>query len=212
MTKKQKALFAIETLKKKYPDAICSLEYEKPHELLISTRLAAQCTDARVNMITPALFARFPSIDAFADADVHEVEELVRSCGFYKTKAADIVNMCRMLREVYDYILPDTVEELTKLPGVGRKTANIIVGDVYHKPAVVCDTHCIRISGRLGLTDATKDPFKAEMQLQKILLPEESSDFCHRLVLFGRETCSARRPLCFQCELQDICSYKKEQK
>ena len=173
MTKKQRAMAAVEGLKALYPDAICSLTAENPLQLLIATRLSAQCTDARVNLVTPALFARFPTLDSLAEADDAEVGEYIRSCGLYKTKAKDIVAMCRMLRDVYGGVIPDTVEELTKLPGVGRKTANLVCGDVYGKPAVVADTHCIRITGRLGLTDGSKDPYKVEMQLKKVLPPEQ---------------------------------------
>lgn len=205
MTKKQRAIAAVEGLKARYPEAICSLTADNPLHLLIAVRLSAQCTDARVNLVTPALFSRFPTLDSLADADPEEVGEYIRSCGLYKTKAKDIVAMCRMLREVYGGNIPDTVEELTKLPGVGRKTANLVCGDVYGKPAVVADTHCIRITGRLGLTDGTKDPYKVEMQLRKILPPAESNDFCHRLVLFGRDTCSARSPKCGECPLREFC-------
>lgn len=205
MTKMQRAQAAVEGLKTLYPDAICSLTAENPLQLLIATRLSAQCTDARVNLVTPALFARFPSLNSLADADAEEVGDYIRSCGLYKTKAKDIVAMCRMLRDVYDGVIPDTVEELTKLPGVGRKTANLVCGDVYGKPAVVADTHCIRITGKLGLTDGSKDPYKVEMQLKNILPPEESNDFCHRLVLFGRDICSARSPRCGVCPLRDFC-------
>ena len=205
MTKKQRALAAVEGLKALYPDAICSLIADNPLQLLIATRLSAQCTDARVNLVTPALFARFSSLDSLAEADDTEVGEYIRSCGLYKTKARDIVAMCRMLRDVYGGVIPDTVEELTKLPGVGRKTANLVCGDVYGKPAVVADTHCIRITGRLGLTDGSKDPYKVEMQLKKVLPPEESNNFCHRLVLFGRDICSARSPKCGECPLRELC-------
>ena len=205
MTKKQRAIAAVEGLKRTYPDAICSLTANNPLQLLIATRLSAQCTDARVNLVTPALFTRFPSLDAFASADAEEVGEYIRSCGLYKTKARDIVAMAIMLRDVYGGVIPDTVEELTKLPGVGRKTANLVCGDIYGKPAVVADTHCIRITGRLGLTDGSKDPYKVEMQLRKVLPPKESNDFCHRLVLFGRDTCSARAPKCAECPLKEIC-------
>ena len=204
MTKKQRALAAVDALKTLYPEAVCSLTAENPLQLLIATRLSAQCTDARVNLVTPALFARFPTLDSLADADPDEVGDYIRSCGLYKTKARDIVAMCQMLREVYGGRIPDTVEELTKLPGVGRKTANLICGDVYGKPAVVADTHCIRISGRLGLTDS-KDPYKVEMQLKKLLPPEESNNFCHRLVHFGRDVCSARTPTCGVCPLRAVC-------
>ena len=208
MTKKQRALAAVEGLKALYPDAICSLTSDNPLQLLIAVRLSAQCTDARVNLVTPALFARFPTLDSLADADPEEVGEYIRSCGLYKTKAKDIVAMCRMLRDVYGGEIPDTVEELTKLPGVGRKTANLMCGDVYGKPAVVADTHCIRITGRLGLTDGSKDPYKVELQLKKILPPEESNNFCHRLVLFGRDICSARSPKCAECPLSEVCKNK----
>lgn len=207
MTKKQRALAAVEALKELYPDAVCSLTAADPLQLLIAVRLSAQCTDARVNLVTPALFARFPDMQSFAEADPEEVGEYIRSCGLYKTKAKDIVAMCRMLLDDYDGIIPDTIEELTKLPGVGRKTANLVCGDVYGKPAVVADTHCIRISGRLGLTDS-KDPYKVEMQLRKLLPPEESNNFCHRLVLFGRDVCSARSPQCDACPLKDCCPRK----
>ena len=205
MTKKQRAIAAVEGLKAAYPEAICSLTAENPLQLLIATRLSAQCTDARVNLVTPALFARFPTLDSLADADPEEVGAYIRSCGLYKTKARDIVAMCGMLRDVYGGEIPDTVEELTKLPGVGHKTANLVCGDVYGKPAVVADTHCIRITGRLGLTDGTKDPYKVEMQLRKVLPPDESNAFCHRLVLFGRDTCSARSPKCGECPLREFC-------
>ena len=201
MTKKQRALAAVETLKARYPDAICSLQYERPYELLISTRLSAQCTDARVNIVTKDLFAKYRSLEDFANAELAEVVEIVRPCGFYKVKSKDIIDMCRMLLDVYGGVLPDTVEELTRLPGIGRKTANLIVGDIYGKPAVVTDTHCIRICGRIGLTEG-KDPKKVEMQLWEILPPEESSDFCHRLVLFGRDVCKARSPECEACPMQ----------
>lgn len=204
MTKKQRALLAIDALKQRYPEGICSLQYTEPLELLIATRLSAQCTDARVNMVTPALFERFPTLEAFAEADPEEVGEYIHSCGLYKTKARDIVAMARMLRDEYGGVVPDTVEELIKLPGVGRKTANLVCGDIYGKPAVVTDTHCIRIAGRLGLVDS-KDPYKVEHQLRELLPLEESNAFCHRLVLFGREICSARSPRCADCPLSDHC-------
>lgn len=205
MTKKQRAAAAIEILKQRYPQAVCSLEAEQPLQLLIATRLSAQCTDARVNMVTPALFARFPTLDAFAEATPEEVGGYIRSCGLYQTKARDIVAMCIMLRDEFGGVLPDTVEELTRLPGVGRKTANLVCGDVFGKPAVVADTHCIRITGRLGLTDGTKDPLSVERQLRRVLPPQESNAFCHRIVLFGREVCTARAPKCGQCPLAEIC-------
>ena len=205
MTKKQRAVLAVETLKALYPEAVCSLNAAAPLQLLIATRLSAQCTDARVNMVTPALFARFPTLDAFADATPDEVGEYIRSCGLYKTKAKDIVAACVMLRDVYGGVMPDTVEELTKLPGIGRKTANLMCGDGFGKPAVVADTHCIRITGRLGLTDGSKDPYKVEMQLKKVLPPEESNNFCHRIVHFGRDICTARSPKCGECPLAKFC-------
>ena len=192
-----------------YP-ADCSLHYGKDYELMISVRLSAQCTDARVNQVTPALFARFPTLEAFAEADVAEVETYVRSCGFFHHKAQDIVAACRMLRDEYGGRVPDTMEALTSLPGVGRKTANLILGDVYHKPAVVVDTHCIRLSNRMGLVDGLKDPVKIETALRKILPPEESSDFCHRLVLHGRAVCTARKPLCSTCCVRHVCQTAEE--
>lgn len=204
MTKKQRALLAIQALKKEYPDALCSLTYTDPLQLLIATRLSAQCTDARVNQVTPALFGRFPTLDAFCEADVEDIEPIIHSCGLYKTKARDISAMCRKLKSDYEGRVPDTIEELIKLPGVGRKTANLIAGDIYGKPAVVTDTHCIRICGRLGLSEG-KDPFKVEMQLRKILPPEESNDFCHRLVLHGRAVCTARNPNCGNCTMKEFC-------
>ncbi len=194
----------ISILKERYPDALCALQYEKDYELMIAVRLSAQCTDARVNMITPALFERFDSLDAFAEADVAEVETYVHSCGFYRQKAKDIVLACQMLRDTYDRKVPDSMDELLNLPGVGRKTANLLLGDIYGKPAVVCDTHCIRIANRLGLAKG-KEPEKVESQLRAILPPEESSDFCHRIVLFGRDICTARKPQCDKCPLRPFC-------
>lgn len=207
MTKKQRAVSCVEALKKEYPDAICSLVYDDPLQLIIAVRLSAQCTDERVNKVTPALFERFPNIDAFCEAQVEEIENLVHSCGFFRAKARDIKNMCIMLRDEYGGVLPNTVEELTKLPGVGRKTANLIVGDVYKKPAVVADTHLIRITNLLGLVE-TKDPKKVELELKKILPPEESNNFCHRCVLHGRAVCIARRPQCDKCCMRDYCKNK----
>ena len=192
----------IEMLKGLYPDALCSLQYEKDYELLFSVRLSAQCTDARVNQVTPALFARFPTLESFAQAEPEEVEPYIRSCGFFHGKARDLVGCARQLLERFDGKVPGTMEELTSLPGVGRKTANLILGDVYHQPAYVCDTHCIRITGRLGITDGSKDPLQVERQLRAILPPEESSDFCHRMVLFGRDVCTARSPKCDGCPLR----------
>ena len=195
----------IEILKNRYPDALCALHYKKDYELMIAVRLSAQCTDARVNMITPALFEAYPTLEAMAAADIADVENYVRSCGFYKHKARDIVLACQMLISDYGGKVPGTMEELLKLPGVGRKTANLLLGDLYGKPgSVVCDTHCIRICGRLGLSEG-KDPEKVEMQLRKILPPEESNDFCHRIVLFGRDCCTARKPNCEGCPLVMHC-------
>ncbi len=208
MKKKKDILALIEALKDLYPDASCSLEYEKPYELLFATRLAAQCTDERVNKVTPGLYGRFPTLEALAGADVSEVEELIHSTGFFRAKARDIVAASNLLLEVYGGVVPARMEELLKLPGVGRKTANLILGDVYHTPGVVvADTHCIRISGRLGLTDGTKDPGKVEEQLRKVLPPEESNNFCHRLVLHGRAVCMARGPACERCILRHLCDY-----
>ena len=197
----------IEILKNLYPDAPCALHYSKDYELMIAVRLSAQCTDARVNLVTPALFAAYPSVEAFANADIADIERLVHSCGFYKHKARDIVLGCQMLIADYQGKVPGTMEQLLKIPGVGRKTANLLLGDLYGAPgSVVCDTHCIRITGRLGLTDGTKDPLKCEQQLRKLLPPEESSDFCHRIVLFGRDICTARAPKCNQCPLSPWCT------
>ena len=208
MKKKADVLHIIEELKIRYPDGICSLDYPKDYELLFSVRLAAQCTDERVNLVTPALFARFPTLESLASADVTEVEEYIHSTGFFRAKARDIVAASRMLLEEYGGSVPDTMEDLLRLPGVGRKTANLILGDIYHKPGVVvADTHCIRISGKLGLTDGTKDPGKVEQQLRAILPPEESNDFCHRLVLHGRAVCMARKPDCPNCTLRPWCDF-----
>lgn len=204
MTLKEQAMLIIERLEQVYPDAVCSLEYSQPHELMIAGRLSAQCTDARVNIVTKELFEKYRSINDFADADVSDVERIIKPCGLYKTKALSIVTMCRQIRDTYNGIIPDSIEELTKLSGIGRKTANLIMGDVFHKPAVVTDTHCIRICGRLGLTK-NKEPAKVEKDLLKILPPERSSDFCHRLVLFGREYCKARGERCGECPLADLC-------
>ena len=198
----------VEELKALYPDGICSLEYRKDYELLFSVRLAAQCTDERVNKVTPALYARFPTLEALAEAEISEVEEYIHSTGFFRAKAKDIVLASQMLIRDYGGRVPDTMEDLLKLPGVGRKTANLILGDVYHTPGVVvADTHCIRITGLLGLTDGTKDPAKVEQQLRKVLPPEESNDFCHRMVLHGRAVCIARRPQCQNCTLRPWCDH-----
>ena len=195
----------IELLKKRYPDALCALHYGKDYELMIAVRLSAQCTDARVNLVTPALFAAYPTLEDMANADIAHVEELVHSCGFYKHKARDIVLGCQMLLSDFGGKVPGTMEELLRIPGVGRKTANLLLGDLYAVPgSVVCDTHCIRICGRLGLSHG-KEPEKVETQLRAILPPEESSDFCHRIVLFGRDCCTARNPDCGNCPLSLYC-------
>ena len=208
MKSHQDILSIITALKEAYPEAICSLDYQKDYELLFSTRLAAQCTDERVNKVTPALFARYPSLEALAEADVAEVEKYIHSTGFFRAKARDIVAASRMLLEVYGGKVPATMEELLKLPGVGRKTANLVLGDIHNTPGVVvADTHCIRISGKLGLTDGTKDPAKVEQQLRAILPPEESNDYCHRIVLHGRAVCTARNPACERCTLRPWCDF-----
>ena len=201
----------IEELKALYPQALCALDYGKDYELLISVRLSAQCTDARVNLVTPDLFAAYPSLDAFAEADVEDVERLIHSCGFYHHKARDIVAACRMIRDEFGGVVPDNMEDLLRIPGVGRKTANLILGDIYGKEGYVCDTHCIRITGLLGLTDGSKDPEKVERQLRLVIPPEESSDFCHRMVLHGRAVCVARRPNCSACTLAPYCKHAQEQ-
>ena len=198
----------VRLLLKEYPEASCTLDWGKDYELLFSVRLAAQCTDERVNKITPALFARFPTLESFARADVSEVEEYVRSCGFYRAKARDIVACAQVLLEQYGGELPRTMEELTALPGVGRKTANLILGDVFHVPgSTVVDTHCIRLSNRLGLVDDLKDPVKIEAALREILPPERSSDFCHCVVLHGRAVCDARKPACERCCVRHLCRH-----
>ncbi len=204
MTKKERTLAACRLLKAQYPDALCSLEYKHPYELMIAARLSAQCTDARVNIVTKTLFQQFPTLQAFADADLTELEEAVKPCGFYKTKAKSIKEAAQRLISVYGGEIPQTMDELLTLPGIGRKTANLLLGDLYGKPAVVTDTHFIRITGKLGLTKNT-EPQKVEQDLRKLLPPEESSDFCHRVVLFGREFCKARKPLCTNCPLREIC-------
>ena len=199
-------------LEEKYPQSLCALHYRKDYELMIAVRLSAQCTDARVNQVTPALFAAYPTLEAMAAAPIADMENYVRSCGFYKHKARDIVLACQMLLRDYGGKVPGTMEELLKLPGVGRKTANLLLGDIYGVPgSVVCDTHCIRICGRLGLSQG-KEPEKVEKQLRAILPPEESSDFCHRIVLFGREICTARNPKCGQCPLALFCPEMTGQK
>ena len=204
MTKKERAKLLVEGLKKEYPDAICSLVAGNPFELLIATRLSAQCTDARVNLVTPALFNKYRTLDDYANADVKDIEDIIHSCGFYHGKARDIIEMARGVRDRFNGVVPDNIEDLTTLSGVGRKTANLIVGDVYGKPAVVADTHLIRLSNRMGLVD-TKDPKKVELELKKILPPEESNDFCHRAVLHGRAVCTARKANCENCAVNDVC-------
>lgn len=203
----QKVNDIIDILEQRYPDALCALHYSKDYELMIAVRLSAQCTDARVNLVTPALFEAYPTLEAFANAEIADVENYVHSCGFYRHKARDIVLACQMLIEKYDRKVPDSMEELLKLPGVGRKTANLLMGDLYGIPgSIVCDTHCIRICARLGLSEG-KDPEKVERQLRKILPPEKSSDFCHRIVLFGRDICTARSPKCSECPLAIHCKH-----
>lgn len=210
MKKKELALKVIGALKKEYPTVKCALIYNKPHELLIATRLSAQCTDVRVNTVTPSLFERFPKIKDFAEAEEAEVAEYIRSCGLFQTKSRDIVKMCRQLHEEYGDKIPDTVEELTKLAGVGRKTANLVVGELYGKTAFVCDTHVIRLTNRIGLAEG-KDAVKVENALRKTVPPDEGLGLCHRLVWHGRLVCNARKPLCENCCLKDICKYTKSE-
>lgn len=206
MTKKQRALEIIDRLKKEYPDADCTLDYKEAWKLLVSVRLAAQCTDARVNVVVKGLFEKYPSVEALAEAEVSDIEDIVRPCGLGKSKARDISACMKMLRDDYDCKVPDDFNELLKLPGVGRKSANLIMGDVFGKPAIVTDTHCIRLCNRIGLVDEIKEPKKVEMELWKIIPPEEGSDFCHRLVYHGRDVCTARtKPHCEKCCLADIC-------
>lgn len=211
MTKKQRALKIIELLEQAYPDAKCSLDFNTPHELLIATRLSAQCTDKRVNMVTPELFGRFPTLESLANANVHDIEDIIKSCGLYKTKARDVVSLSGQLIENYGGIVPDTIEELTKLSGIGRKTANLIVGDIYGKPAIIADTHLIRISGRLGFTNTT-DAAKVEQQLKKLLPAEYWTMYSHRIVWHGRAICTARKPSCESCPLNEHCPYPQKTK
>ena len=202
---KKKVSEIIALLEQKYPEAPCALHYSKDYELMIAVRLSAQCTDARVNLITPTLFATYPTLEDMANADISKVEEIIHSCGFFRQKAKDIVLACQMLLTEHDGKVPNSMDALLKLPGVGRKTANLLLGDLYGQPgSVVCDTHCIRICGRLGLSKG-KEPEKVEKQLRAILPPEKSSDFCHRIVLFGREVCIARSPKCAECPLSHLC-------
>ena len=212
MRYKASTLRIIEKLKELYPEGLCSLQYERDYELLFAVRLSAQCTDARVNLVTPALFARFPTLEAFAAADPREVGEYIHSCGFYNGKSKDLVACAQQILERFGGRVPDNMEDLTSLPGVGRKTANLILGDVYGLPSYVCDTHCIRITGRLGITDGSKDPVKVEQQLRKAIPPAESGAFCHRMVLFGRDVCTARSPKCEGCPLKEDCAAGKKLK
>jgi len=209
MTEKKRALLAVNALKKKYPDSLCSLNAENPLQLIIATRLSAQCTDARVNLVTPELFEKYKTVEEFAAADVADIERIIHSCGFFRAKAKDIIGMCKKMISDFNSQVPSTLEDLTSLPGVGRKTANLIMGDVYGQPAVVADTHLIRISNLLGLVDS-KDPFKVEMKLRELLPPEESNDFCHRCVLHGRDTCVSGRPKCGECVMADFCKHSAE--
>lgn len=206
---KTRAEEIVNRLEKAYPDAQCSLEYEKPYELLISVRLSAQCTDARVNIVTKDLFRVFPTLESFANAKLEDVEEIVRPCGLFHTKAKSIIELSQKLINDFGGRVPDNMEDLLSLPGIGRKTANLILGDVYKQPAVVTDTHCIRICGRLGLSEGT-EPAKVEKQLREVLPMDRASDFCHRLVHFGRDTCSARSPKCGNCPLNDLCSWENK--
>ena len=206
MRTKQQVQAIISRLEEEYPLAECSLQYEKDYELLFATRLSAQCTDERVNKVTPALFERFPTLQSLAEAEVSEVEQYIHSCGFYHGKARDIVACSKVLLEEYDGMVPGTMEELVKLPGVGRKTANLILGDIFHVPgSTVVDTHCIRLTNRIGLIDDMKEPEKIEWKLRTILPPEKSNDFCHRMVLHGRAVCKAQKPQCDQCCIRDLC-------
>ena len=205
MKTKEEARAIVNGLKALYPDGICSLQYQKDYELLFSVRLSAQCTDARVNKVTPALFQRFPTLEAFAEATPEEVAEYIHSCGFYNGKSRDLVGCAQMLLRDFGGKVPRAMDDLLKLPGIGRKTANLILGDIYGKEGYVCDTHCIRITGRLGLTDGSKDPLRVEKQLRTCLPPEKSSDFCHRMVLHGRAVCTARNPHCDACTLRPLC-------
>ena len=205
MTKKQRALAIIQRLKEMYPLAECTLDYEKAWQLLVGVRLAAQCTDARVNVVTEELFAKYPSVQALAEATPEEIEAIVKPCGLGRSKARDISACMRILRDEYDGKVPDDFDALLALPGVGRKSANLIMGDVFGKPAIVTDTHCIRLVNRMGLVDGIKDPRRVEMALRKIVPPEEGSDFCHRLVMHGRAVCDARKPNCAGCQMADLC-------
>ena len=205
MTKKERMIEVVRRLKDVYPEAVCALHYTHDYELLFATRLSAQCTDARVNIVTERLFSDFPTLQSFAEASEEDIADVIKSCGLFRTKARDLHASAVMLLAEYGGRVPDTMEQLLRLPGVGRKTANLVLGDIYGKPAIVCDTHCSRLSNRLGFVKNEKDPVKVENALRKLVPPEESSDFCHRLVLFGREHCTARAPHCADCPLADIC-------
>lgn len=211
MDKKTKALKAVEALERLYPDAVCSLNYTDAFQLLIATRLSAQCTDARVNIVTPSLFKKYPDAYSMSKAPVEDVEDLIKTCGLYKTKARDLVGIAKMIVNDFGGAVPDNIEQLTKLPGVGRKTANLVCGDIYGKPAIVTDTHFIRLCNRLGFVN-TVNPLKVETAMKKILQPEKSNDFCHRTVLFGRDICTARKTYCEKCPLTDICAAYKSNK
>lgn len=211
MRKKERAIKAVEGLEKLYPEAICSLQYSDAFQLLIATRLSAQCTDKRVNMVTPDLFKEFPTAEKMANAELHRVEKLIKTCGLYKTKAKDLIGIAQKLISDFGGVVPDTIEELTTLPGVGRKTANLVCGDIYKKPAVVTDTHFIRICNRLGLVDST-NPLVVEKEMRKLLPPDKSNDFCHRTVLFGRDICTARTAFCEKCPLEEICPKRLKKK
>lgn len=204
MTKKERALITVQRLEEEYPNAVCSLNYTTPYEMLIATQLSAQCTDARVNIVTEKLFKRYKTVEDYANADYDELCEIIHSAGMYKNKASNIIACCQRLLEVYGGEVPDTMEELLTLAGTGRKTANLVLGDVFGKPAIVVDTHCIRLTNRIGLT-TNKDPVKIEADLKKIIPPEKSNNFCHRLVMHGRAVCSARKAKCDECCLKDVC-------
>lgn len=209
MTKREKIKFIVDELNRLYPNAQCSLTYTKPYELLIATRLSAQCTDERVNMVTPALFKRYPTLNDLANASFEDVCDIIHSCGFFRGKAKSIIEMSNQLINDYNGIVPDTIEELTKLSGIGRKTANLICGDIYGKPAIIADTHCIRLSNRLGLVKNTEDPKKVELELKKIINPSDQTKLCHNLVHHGRAVCNSRSPKCDECSLNTVCSYYK---
>lgn len=211
MTKKERALLACDTIENLYPDAACSLDFSHPYELMIAARLSAQCTDARVNIVTKELFRKYPTLESFAEADLAELEEAIRPCGFFRTKAKSIKEMANQLINNFGGQIPDNMEDLLTISGIGRKTANLMMGDVWGKPAIVTDTHFIRITGRLGLT-LNKDPKKVEADLVKLIPPERSSDFCHRIVQFGRDVCRARKPLCGECACSGFCKYFEKSK